>query len=86
MAQQTFFHRRKLTDDFPVIKVHRLHQAGSLLDGAISRWDFAGQVMTIEARGTSAVISIGVRDVTVQLTWHPGPLGGAWPVVPLPSM
>jgi hypothetical protein len=71
---------RKLVEDQPSISAHALYRAGSLHEGASTRWDWAGRSVEISAHATRAVFVIdGQEPVEVTITWHPGTLGGAWP-------
>jgi hypothetical protein len=68
----------QIIENYPRLNVFHLHHAGALRNGMVTRWDWAGQVMTIQAHGSYAEIAIGSRCVMAPIIWTPTQ-GSFWP-------
>jgi hypothetical protein len=65
---------RRLIEDTPSLSVHRLHKAGALQGGAVTRWRWLDRIVEIAAHHDRAIID----GHEVSITWHPGTRGGSW--------
>jgi hypothetical protein len=81
---------RQTVDDCPRLNVHTLHQAGALVAGAVSRWQWPHPVAPLDVRarcdGGRLLLSLnGGVEMLVSIAREPGTLGNDYPIFECPG-